>query len=103
MTDGSTLSLSYLHEFPIDVLKIDQSFVKAIESGTGAGRNGAIVIAVIDMGKNLNQRVIAEGVEDEAQLAFLKDHNCNEGQGYLFSQPVNAVQMQAMLDNGGCG
>ncbi|WP_184238895.1 putative bifunctional diguanylate cyclase/phosphodiesterase [Massilia timonae] len=96
-------SLSYLHEFPIDVLKIDQSFVKAIESGTGAGRNGAIVIAVIDMGKNLNQRVIAEGVEDEAQLAFLKDHNCNEGQGYLFSQPVNAVQMQAMLDNGGCG
>ncbi|RNF30694.1 diguanylate cyclase [Massilia aurea] len=93
-------SLSYLNEFPIDVLKIDQSFVRAIESGTGAGRNGAIVIAVIDMGKNLHQRVIAEGVEDEAQLAFLKNHNCNEGQGFLFSHPVNAVQMQAMLGNG---
>ena len=94
-------SLSYLNEFPIDVLKIDQSFVKAIDVRTEAGRNGAIVSAVIDMGKNLHKRVIAEGVEDEAQLAFLKDHNCDEGQGFLFSQPVNAVRMQAMLGNGG--
>ncbi|AWL06971.1 two-component system response regulator [Massilia oculi] len=94
-------SLSYLNEFPIDVLKIDQSFVKAIDVRTEAGRNGAIVSAVIDMGKNLHKRVIAEGVEDEAQLAFLKDHNCDEGQGFLFSQPVSAVRMQAMLGNGG--
>ena len=93
-------SLSYLNAFPIDVLKIDQSFVKAIASGTTAGRNGAIVSAVIDMGKNLHQRVIAEGVEDAAQLAFLKYHNCNEGQGFLFSHPVNAARMQAMLGNG---
>jgi diguanylate cyclase (GGDEF)-like protein/PAS domain S-box-containing protein len=93
-------SLSYLNQFPIDVLKIDQSFVKAIDAG--AESNGAIVSAVIDMGKNLHQRVIAEGVEDEAQLAFLKIHKCNEGQGYLFSHPVNAARMQAMLNTGVC-
>ena len=96
-------SLSYLNDFPIDVLKIDQSFVKAIGAGAGPGRNGAIVSAVIDMGKNLHQRVIAEGVEDEAQLAFLKNHNCNEGQGFLFSHPVSAARMQAMLGTRGPG
>ena len=60
----------------------------------------AIVSAVIDMGKNLHQRVIAEGVEDEAQLAFLKIHKCSEGQGFLFSRPLNAMRMEAMLNNG---
>lgn len=93
-------SLSYLYEFPIDALKIVQSFVAV---GTEAGRNGATVSAVIDMGKNLHQRVNAEGVEDEAQLAFLKDHKCPEGQSFLFSLPVNAVQMKVMLGNGGRG
>jgi diguanylate cyclase (GGDEF)-like protein/PAS domain S-box-containing protein len=93
-------SLSYLNQFPIDVLKIDQSFVKAIDAGTGS--NGAIVSAVIGMGKNLHQRVIAEGVEHDEQLDFLKTHECNEGQGYLFSRPVNAAQMQAMLNVGVC-
>jgi EAL domain-containing protein (putative c-di-GMP-specific phosphodiesterase class I) len=93
-------SLSYLNQFPIDVLKIDRSFVKAIDSGVGS--NGAIVSAVIGMGKNLRQRVIAEGVEDAGQLAFLKAHKCNEGQGYWFSRPVNAARMQTMLDTGVC-
>jgi EAL domain-containing protein (putative c-di-GMP-specific phosphodiesterase class I) len=91
-------SLSYLSQFPIDVLKIDQSFVRAIDGA--AGKNGAIVGAVIDMGKNLHQRVIAEGVEDEEQLAFLKAHECNEAQGYLFSRPVDAALMQAMFGTG---
>ena len=91
-------SLSYLNQFPIDMLKIDQSFVKSIDAR--AGRNGAIVSAVIDMGKNLHQRVIAEGVEDEAQLAFLKVHKCSEGQGFLFSEPLDAAQMEAMLNKG---
>jgi diguanylate cyclase (GGDEF)-like protein/PAS domain S-box-containing protein len=93
-------SLSYLNQFPIDVLKIDQSFVKAID-GT-VDRNGAIVGAVISMGKNLQQRVIAEGVEEERQFDFLKAHECNEGQGYWFSHPVDAVRMQAMLGAGVC-
>jgi diguanylate cyclase (GGDEF)-like protein/PAS domain S-box-containing protein len=93
-------SLSYLNQFPIDVLKIDQSFVKAIDAGMES--NGVIVSAVIGMGKNLHQRVIAEGVEHEGQLVFLKANGCNEGQGNFFSKPVNAVQMQAMLSTGVC-
>lgn len=93
-------SLSYLNQFPIDVLKIDQSFVKAIDRN--AKHNGAIVSAVIGMGKNLHQRVIAEGVEDAHQLAFLKSHGCNEGQGYFFSRPIEALQMQSMLASGAC-
>jgi len=88
-------SLSYLNQFPIDVLKIDQSFVRAIDGTLGG--NGAIVSAVIGMGKSLNQRVIAEGIENATQLAFLKLHGCCEGQGYFFSKPLDAVQMQALL------
>ncbi|MEW6369836.1 MAG: EAL domain-containing protein [Pseudomonadota bacterium] len=88
-------SLSYLNEFPIDVLKIDQSFVRAIDGGCDG--NGAIVSAVIGMGKSLRQRVIAEGIENATQLAFLRLHGCGEGQGYFFSAPVDADRMRAML------
>jgi diguanylate cyclase (GGDEF)-like protein/PAS domain S-box-containing protein len=93
-------SLSYLNQFPIDVLKIDQSFVHAIDAEMDS--NGVIVSAVIGMGKNLHQRVIAEGVEQEGQLVFLKANGCNEGQGNFFSEPVSAVRMQAMLNTGVC-
>ncbi|MFC5478288.1 putative bifunctional diguanylate cyclase/phosphodiesterase [Massilia suwonensis] len=88
-------SLSYLNQFPIDVLKIDQSFVRAID-GTLDG-NGAIVSAVIGMGRSLNQRVIAEGIENATQLDFLRLHGCSEGQGYFFSKPVDATRMREML------
>lgn len=75
-------SLSYLSQLPIDVLKIDQSFVQTIAGDAG---NGVIVDAVISMGTSLRQRVIAEGVETMDQLDFLNEHRCHEGQGYLFS------------------
>ncbi len=88
-------SLSYLNQFPIDVLKIDQSFVRAIDGNLEG--NGAIVSAVIGMGKSLGQRVIAEGIENAVQLAFLRLHGCGEGQGYFFSAPVDAARMRAML------
>lgn len=78
-------SLSYLRQFPIDVLKIDQSFVHEI-SALPAGTS--IVRAVISMGRSLGHRVIAEGVETEDQLAFLKAEQCGEGQGYYFSEPL---------------
>ncbi|WP_052452172.1 putative bifunctional diguanylate cyclase/phosphodiesterase [Noviherbaspirillum autotrophicum] len=80
-------SLSYLSRLPIDVLKIDQSFVKAI---TGKSGNGVIVSAVIGMGSSLSQRVIAEGVETKEQLDFLHTHHCDEGQGHLFSAAMPA-------------
>lgn len=82
------------------MLKIDQSFVRAIDAG--AGGNGAIVGAVIGMGKNLRHRVVAEGVEDQEQLAFLKAHDCDEAQGYWFSRPVDAAAMGAMPGAGVC-
>lgn len=91
-------SLSYLNAFPIDVLKIDQSFVRAIDGNPDT--NGAIVSAVIGMGRSLRQRVIAEGIENTVQLDFLRLHGCGEGQGYLFSKPVDADRMRAMLRTG---
>jgi diguanylate cyclase (GGDEF)-like protein/PAS domain S-box-containing protein len=86
-------SLSYLSRFPVDVLKIDQSFVQTISGGG----NGIIVSAVIGMGASLRQRVIAEGVETDEQLRFLHAHHCNEGQGYLFSPPVPADALEAIV------
>src|ERR1700730_6216685 len=90
-------SLSYLRQLPIDVLKIDQSFIQQISADP---YDSAIVSAIIDMGKNLNQRVIAEGVETQEQLAFLQARRCEEGQGYLFSRPVAAAQFAQLLHQG---
>ncbi|SKA08174.1 PAS domain S-box-containing protein/diguanylate cyclase (GGDEF) domain-containing protein [Trichlorobacter thiogenes] len=90
-------SLSYLRLFPIDVLKIDRSFVHDIGSSED---NGIIVSAVIAMGNSLKQRVVAEGVEVQAQLDFLKALQCEEGQGYLFSRPLVAEQFATLLVTG---
>jgi diguanylate cyclase (GGDEF)-like protein len=90
-------SLSYLRQFPIDVLKIDRSFVHEI---TAHPDRTPIVSAVISMGKGLNHRVIAEGVETRSQLAFLQASGCGEGQGYYFSQPVAADQFTQLLQTG---
>jgi diguanylate cyclase (GGDEF)-like protein/PAS domain S-box-containing protein len=80
-------SLSYLSQFPIDTLKIDQSFVQNLCTTSD---NGIIVSAVISMGKSLRQKVIAEGIETSEQLEYLRSHHCIEGQGYYFSRPVTA-------------
>ena len=88
-------SLSYLRQFPIDVLKIDQSFVRQI---TADPDDSTIVSAIIDMGKNLKQRVIAEGIETREQLAFLQSRHCSEGQGYLFSRPLPASEFDRLLE-----
>jgi diguanylate cyclase (GGDEF)-like protein/PAS domain S-box-containing protein len=90
-------SLSYLGNFPITSLKIDQSFIRAI---TSESASAPIVSAVIDMGQNLRQRVIAEGVETKAQLAFLKSRGCEEGQGYYFGCPVPAEEFARLLRTG---
>jgi len=87
-------SLSYLRKFPIDSLKLDQSFVHEIAND----EDGApIVTAVISMGKSLNYRVVAEGVETTEQLAFLQSQLCAEGQGYLFSPPLAADDLVGFL------
>jgi len=92
-------SLSYLKQFPVDVLKIDQTFVHDI--GTAIGDDGTIVGAVIGMGNGLRLTVVAEGVETEGQRAFLKAQHCEEGQGYLFSRPLAVEQFTALLENWG--
>jgi EAL domain-containing protein (putative c-di-GMP-specific phosphodiesterase class I) len=78
-------SLNYLRTFPVDTVKIDQEFVHEIESSQA---DRAIVSAVIGMARGLNLRVIAEGVETEAQLAFLRQHGCDEVQGFLLGVPA---------------
>jgi EAL domain-containing protein (putative c-di-GMP-specific phosphodiesterase class I) len=90
-------SLSYLRQFPIDILKIDKSFIHQITSDPN---DSTIVSAIIDMGKNLKQRVIAEGIETQEQRAFLQARHCAEGQGYLFSRPLAAVQFAHLLQMG---
>lgn len=87
-------SLSYLKEFPIDALKVDESFVRGI---TGDHNGAAIVRAVITLGRSLNQRVIAEGIETAEQLAFLRAHHCGEGQGFYFNRPLTAEQFAKLL------
>jgi diguanylate cyclase (GGDEF)-like protein len=87
-------SLSYLTRFPIDSLKLDQSFVHNIV----AKSNDAIIIgAIISMAKSLKQSVIAEGVETIEELRFLQAHGCEEGQGYYFSRPAAAQQFANLL------
>jgi EAL domain-containing protein (putative c-di-GMP-specific phosphodiesterase class I) len=88
-------SLSYLKRLPITSLKIDQSFVRDLATDPD---DAAIIIAIIAMAHSLKLRVIAEGVETEAQRAFLKAHDCNEYQGYLVSQPVEACELARMLE-----
>jgi diguanylate cyclase (GGDEF)-like protein len=80
-------SLAYLKNLPIGILKIDRSFVHDI-NGPGGKRDGLLAQAIISLGHSLNLKVIAEGVEEEAQLDFLKAHHCDEAQGFLFSKAV---------------
>ncbi|MDB5762379.1 MAG: diguanylate cyclase domain protein [Herminiimonas sp.] len=87
-------SLSYLKRFPIDVLKIDQSFVRDITVDTD---DAAIVALIISLAHSLRLQVIAEGVENEKQLAYLRHHGCDEMQGYYFSKPVPAAQFELLL------
>jgi diguanylate cyclase (GGDEF)-like protein/PAS domain S-box-containing protein len=90
-------SLSYLRRFPIDALKIDQSFIRQI---TETPDETSIVTAVISMGQSLKLRVIAEGVETQAEAAFLRAHQCDEVQGYYFSRPVPPEQFTRLLEAG---
>jgi diguanylate cyclase (GGDEF)-like protein len=87
-------SLSYLRRFPIDTLKIDHSFVRDV---TTDADDASIVSAVISMGKSLHMRVVAEGVETRAQLEFLREHNCPFGQGYYFSRPLIAGDLEELI------
>jgi diguanylate cyclase (GGDEF)-like protein/PAS domain S-box-containing protein len=87
-------SLSYLKRFPIDYIKIDQSFVRGIPRDA---EDVGITNAIIAMAKTLGVKLIAEGVDNAEQLAFLKQEGCNEGQGYLISSPMPAEALRRFL------
>jgi len=90
-------SFTYLRRFPVDTLKVDKSFIHEItEDSDGT----TIVNAMINIGKSLKQRVVAEGVETRSQLDFLQRQGCDEGQGYYFSHPVTAEQVEKMFNTG---
>jgi diguanylate cyclase (GGDEF)-like protein/PAS domain S-box-containing protein len=90
-------SLSYLRKFPIDALKIDQSFVRQI---TITPNDTAIVSAIISMGRSLKLRTVGEGVETLEEMAFLKAHQCDEAQGYFFGRPMLPVEFAKLLETG---
>jgi diguanylate cyclase (GGDEF)-like protein len=90
-------SLAYLKRFPVDTLKIDRTFVRDI---TTSADDAAIALAIIRMAHSLKLDVVAEGVEDEAQLAYLRRHRCDQIQGFLFSRPLAVAGIDALLRRG---
>jgi len=91
-------SLSYLRRFPIETIKIDRSFIRDI---TDDPDDAAITRAIVVMAQNLSLKVIAEGVETEKQLAFLKENDCHLIQGFYYSPPVPVEDMTALLEKQG--
>jgi EAL domain-containing protein (putative c-di-GMP-specific phosphodiesterase class I) len=89
-------SLSYLRRFPVDVLKVDRAFVTALG---GDREDAALTHAIVDLGRTLGLRIVAEGIETAAQLTELQGLGCEYGQGYLLFRPLTADAMSAVLAN----
>ena len=87
-------SLSYLTRFPLNELKVDRSFLASVDSDR---HSATLVAAIISMGHQLGLRVVAEGVETEQQLQFLREHHCNEYQGYFCSKPLPETEFRSLL------
>ena len=90
-------SLNYLSRLPVDILKIDMEFIQNLKA---SDHNAIIVTTMINLAHGLGMQVIAEGIEELYQLNFLQDMNCDIGQGYYFSKPVPASDLQPLLKNG---
>ena len=94
-------SLTYLRQFPVDVLKIDRTFIQDIQTLAQARVGVSLADAIIAMAKSLGLELIAEGVEYSAQISYLRQQACDMAQGYLFSEPCDAAQMQRLMDQEG--
>jgi EAL domain-containing protein (putative c-di-GMP-specific phosphodiesterase class I) len=91
-------SLAQIKRFPIDTLKVDRSFIRDLQTNP---EDRAITEAIIAMGKTLSLTVVAEGVETQEQKTFLRQHDCDEMQGYHFSKPIAAEQFAELLEKNG--
>ena len=94
-------SLTYLRQFPVDVLKIDRTFIQDIQTLAQARVGVSLADVIIAMAKSLGLELIAEGVEYSAQISYLRQQACDMAQGYLFSEPCDAAQMQRLMDQEG--
>ena len=93
-------SLSYLKRFPLDALKIDRSFIRDVTENPD---DVSIVVAIINLARSLRLQVIAEGVETQEQLAFLRRHGCDEAQGYYIARPMDVTAISRVLGARGSG
>jgi EAL domain-containing protein (putative c-di-GMP-specific phosphodiesterase class I) len=89
-------SLTHLKQFPVDVIKIDRSFISDIETDAG---DAAIVRAVLGLSQSLGIQVVAEGVETAAQASLLREHGCDLGQGYYFGHPIPAGKVAQLMSS----
>jgi EAL domain-containing protein (putative c-di-GMP-specific phosphodiesterase class I) len=87
-------SLSYLREFPIDILKIDRSFIASMEDSS---ESIALVRTLVNLGRELGLQTLAEGIEQHAQFSRLQDENCDAGQGYIFARPLDSDDIMRFL------
>jgi diguanylate cyclase (GGDEF)-like protein len=90
-------SLSYLRQFPVDILKIDRSFITPIGSATGSTESKALLHTLVQLGKQLGLKTLAEGIEEHDQFAHLKDEQCDSGQGFIFARPLAAGVVEDFL------
>ena len=86
-------SLSYLHRFPVDVLKIDRSFIEQLRNGGDV----ALVSTIVRLGQTMHLETVAEGIEQAEEMLMLRRQGCTTGQGFHFSPPVDAAEMEAIL------
>jgi EAL domain-containing protein (putative c-di-GMP-specific phosphodiesterase class I) len=86
--------LAYLRQFPVDVLKIDKSFIAEMD---GSPNSAALIHTLVELGRTLGLVTLAEGIEDHAQLEALRDELCDRGQGFILSRPVTSTEIEALL------
>ena len=87
-------SLAYLRQFPADALKIDRSFIDTVATSKGSA---ALIHTLVELGRTLGIQTLAEGIEDQAQLETLQREHCDQGQGFLFSRPLDVAAVEGFL------
>jgi EAL domain-containing protein (putative c-di-GMP-specific phosphodiesterase class I) len=87
-------SLAYLRKFPVDILKIDRSFMASM---TSSERSSALIHSLVQLGKSLGLDTVAEGIEEQQQLEQLRDEQCDTGQGFLYAKPLSPQELMAFL------